>query len=76
MVSALAGAAIGLVAWYVYVSWENRPRRINYAFVVEEPSYVTILGQPVTGPMALWAVPLMMIGALLGVALNKYRRRT
>jgi ABC-type uncharacterized transport system permease subunit len=61
----LIGLSLGLFASLAYVLWENRPRRINFAFVAGNSEHSAFLGMP--GAMAALVVGLPVLGAVLGL---------
>ncbi|MDI9893567.1 hypothetical protein QM797_02410 [Rhodococcus sp. IEGM 1381] len=63
----LIGLSLGLVCSLGYLVWENRPRRVNYAFVVDDSAYTGILGLQNTTLLIIIGLP--VLGALLGLAI-------
>lgn len=66
--STLVGLCLGLIGSLGYLLWEIRPRRINYVFVADDPSFIQSLWQ--THTTALIVLGLPILGAVLGLVVG------
>lgn len=74
-VCALIGFSLGLMASIGFLLWTNRPRRVNYAFVVDDSAYVEILGMPTSMFLVLVGLPVLgaVLGFVVGVLISRLR---
>ena len=74
-VCALGGLCLGLIGSLAYLLWENRPRRINYAFVVDSSRYISSLGITHTTAFVIFGLPVLgaVLGLVVGVLLTRRR---
>ena len=74
--STLVGLCLGLIGSLGYLLWEIRPRRVNYAFVVDSSSYIRSLGITYTTAFVVFGLPILgaVLGLVVGVLLTRKRR--
>ncbi len=74
--STLVGLCLGLIGSLGYLLWEIRPRRVNYAFVVDSSSYIRSLGITYTTAFVVFGLPVLgaVLGLVVGVLFTRKRR--